>query len=404
VSDAGQNDAAADGTSTGARECSTARDCPRPAGPGECATRVCVAGRCAVEHAEQGTVLAAQTAEDCRKAVCDGEGHAVEIDDDDDVADDGLSCTRDRCSDGSVLHEPEPAGTACAQDGGKVCSGIGACVECARPSDCTSDVCQDGACRAPPCGNGAMDPDESDIDCGGSCGRCGPGRACIEHQDCTGQECSANECVANCQDAVRNRGESDVDCGASCPSACANGQRCGDDDDCSSGFCHPADERCAEPSCSDGFMNRDELAVDCGGSCPSCPIACQWNEHCGTVDVCYQNVCVHSVNGCSIDTATDLRGMANVAVEFDGAGYVPSCLLVTMYTQITFNGAFADHPLVGGHVEAGEKFPAGEGPFVPATSAGSSQTFPMDSCATFPFYCDEHALSGMMGAVFVVPP
>jgi plastocyanin len=154
-------------------------------------------------------------------------------------------------------------------------------------------------------------------------------------------------------------------------------------------------------------MNGDETAKDCGGSCPACPIACQWNDHCPPGDVCYPDVCVRTVNGCSIGSAVDLTNMAAVTVQFGGAhgeSYVPRCIVVTMYTQITFEGDFTVHPLTGGHVEASSEHPASSGPFVPATTTGSTKTVTMDACATFPYYCDDHALSGMNGAVFVVPP
>jgi len=96
--------------------------------------------------------------------------------------------------------------------------------------------------------------------------------------------------------------------------------------------------------------------------------------------------------------------MDEVTIDFDDDGYTPNCILVTMYTQVTFNGDFAAHPLVGGEVKGGEKVPGIGGPFATVTSSGSSKTFAMNACATFPFYCDEHALSGAVGTVFVVAP
>jgi len=131
---------------------------------------------------------------------------------------------------------------------------------------------------------------------------------------------------------------------------------------------------------------------------------CQWSHECAATDVCYPDVCVHSVNGCSIGTATDLRGMSDVAVTFDDGGYQPSCILVTMYTKLTFHGVFSAHPLLGGQVTNGQKMPATSGPFATVTDTGTSQTFAMDTCATFPFYCDAHALAGEVGTVFVVSP
>ena len=38
--------------------------------------------------------------------------------------------------------------------------------------------------QAETCGNGALDGDESDIDCGGSCGVCALGATCFAQSDC----------------------------------------------------------------------------------------------------------------------------------------------------------------------------------------------------------------------------
>ncbi len=40
--------------------------------------------------------------------------------------------------------------------------------------------------------------------------------------------------------------------------------------DCDTGFCELFTSTCQEPSCTDGQMNGDEEAVDCGGSCEAC--------------------------------------------------------------------------------------------------------------------------------------
>jgi hypothetical protein len=44
---------------------------------------------------------------------------------------------------------------------------------------------------APPCADGLLDGNESDIDCGGSCGKCGNGRFCNFSSDCASGVCSA---------------------------------------------------------------------------------------------------------------------------------------------------------------------------------------------------------------------
>ncbi|GMH95715.1 hypothetical protein TrVE_jg5792 [Triparma verrucosa] len=60
------------------------------------------------------------------------------------------------------------------------------------------------------CENGVVDGDETDIDCGGSCGPCGVGKACSLDADCYFEVCGdADICVApqkNCVDNCNQRG------------------------------------------------------------------------------------------------------------------------------------------------------------------------------------------------------
>jgi plastocyanin len=59
---------------------------------------------------------------------------------------------------------------------------------------------------------------------------------------------------------------------------------------------------------------------------------------------------------------------------------------------------------MGGVVSGGMAMPASSGPFVPATTMGTTATFSMSSTGYFPYYCIPHAVSqNMNGAVFVVP-
>lgn len=71
-----------------------------------------------------------------------------------------------------------------------------------------------------------------------------------------------------CDDGLRNGNESDVDCGGSC-GPCAPGARCFSGNDCLSGACISG--ICsALASCNDGVQNGNETGVDCGGSCQAC--------------------------------------------------------------------------------------------------------------------------------------
>ena len=75
-------------------------------------------------------------------------------------------------------------------------------------------------CSEVPCGDGIVDSDESDVDCGGSCPGCAPGRFCRTYADCASMVCAAFTCVdTTCNDGVAHQG-----CGgpAHCP-RCADG-------------------------------------------------------------------------------------------------------------------------------------------------------------------------------------
>jgi hypothetical protein len=88
-----------------------------------------------------------------------------------------------------------------------------------------------------PCADGVRDGDETDVDCGGSCRRCDPERACKDDGDCRSGRCMRGACAApRCDDGLYNGDESSTDCGGSCP-PCADGMNCRDAKDCASGRC-----------------------------------------------------------------------------------------------------------------------------------------------------------------------
>jgi hypothetical protein len=72
------------------------------------------------------------------------------------------------------------------------------------------------------------------------CGKkCIPSSSCCSSADCGGgATCQNGTCtpLPTCSDEVKNGSESDVDCGGSCP-RCGNGKTCAGPDDCSSAFC-----------------------------------------------------------------------------------------------------------------------------------------------------------------------
>ena len=141
------------------------------------------------------------------------------------------------------------------------------------------------------CDDGKRNGDESDVDCGGSCPKCGDDQGCNNGGDCVSKVCTGGTCVAaTCTDTLENGAETDVDCGGpTCPK-CPAEKGCGGDDDCVSGSC--VGQVCAS-SCTDGVQDGDETDEDCGGaSCPRCEVdgGCLVGTDC-TSGLCESKVC-----------------------------------------------------------------------------------------------------------------
>ncbi|GEM_PF-4682349 len=140
------------------------------------------------------------------------------------------------------------------------------------------------------CGNGVKDGEETDIDCGGSCGStCTTGKACEANNDCTDLFCSEGRCrTPTCTDNALNNRETDVDCGGpSCTQKCDINRTCAQSTDCRSGFCDPTARTCAISTCTDGIRGGNETDVDCGGGCT----ACEENQRCSLDTDCSTNKC-----------------------------------------------------------------------------------------------------------------
>jgi hypothetical protein len=101
--------------------------------------------------------------------------------------------------------------------------------------------CSDDACTRPTpqpsCFDRVRNGDESDVDCGGSCGPCAGGSACTQASDCDARACDSGVCRApSCTDAIADGFEIDVDCGDGC-APCVEGSHCTDDVDCQTNHC-----------------------------------------------------------------------------------------------------------------------------------------------------------------------
>jgi hypothetical protein len=134
----------------GMAECAIPSDCPAP--DTECQSPTCDAGVCGVAFEPAGTALSEQMAGNCSKAVCDGSG-ATTVEAEDDPFDDLNDCTIDTCNaQGTTDHAPTPVDASCAQ-GGTVCDGAGACVECNTPAQCAGGTCMQHICVPASCGD-----------------------------------------------------------------------------------------------------------------------------------------------------------------------------------------------------------------------------------------------------------
>ena len=263
------------GGSGGQPACSTPEDCPAPTA--DCEVATCEAGACGIAAAPDGTPATAQTPGDCKKAVCQS-GAPTPENDDADVPDEAGDCTVDACDAGSPATTPEPLGTPCTADAGKVCDATGQCVGCNSTADCedtAAPACDAAAhlCVALSCMDADKNGDETDVDCGGSCAPCDDAEACLLPADCKSGVCTAGVCQApTCEDAVKNGAETGADCGGGqCP-PCGPDEGCDTNEDCVGAECSGPGGTCT-PNCQDQAKNNAETDIDCGGgACPQCAV------------------------------------------------------------------------------------------------------------------------------------
>ena len=174
--------------------------------------------------------------------------------------------------------------------------------DAATEARASQDAPSDGDTLGPPtdapidapahCFDHQKDGDESDVDCGGSCAGCGPGRDCYANFDCSaevsGCDAANGGCVCHptmhvcvydhCYDTIKDANETGVDCGGGLCAPCAVGTGCNTNSDCSSGACDAVSFVCVGGQCYDRHQDGTETDVDCGGSCDGCGPG----EMCGT--------------------------------------------------------------------------------------------------------------------------
>ena len=170
------------------------------------------------------------------------------------------TCRTHLCEAGACGVDDAELGTPCDDDGGEICDGRGACV-------------------AASCRDMIKDGDETDVDCGGSCGPCGIGGECVFPDDCASQTCDAGTCIA-CPNDVPCELLGELYCAAdgTCQPRLMQGEDCPIANACLSGFC--ADGKCCDAACDAPCDRCDQPAGTCtisgaGTADPSCgPYLC----------------------------------------------------------------------------------------------------------------------------------
>ncbi len=409
-------------------ECNVDAHCDEPLGP--CSAVTCVAHVCVESNAPAGLPLPGQTAGDCQVFVCDGNGHPESKADSLDLPELPGECYAEAICAGDPLAPaflPKGPGAVCDEPGGAVCNGVGSCVQCVSSDDCepTGDacvlsVCKDNVCTTAPSAEGALPSSEQQA---GDCQVLGcdgaghptetgdPSDTPLTENPCLTPSCKGAPLAPSFQPVLGGTpcGEFLV-CGAtSNPGTAGKCVACASDTECPGGTCSPAGLCELLPTCTDGIKNQGEIDADCAGPCPTCANgkSCSVNASCASGH-CASGVCATpTFNGCTAATALDLSGVPGPhVITFPNNGnltYDPKCVVVKAGSTVTFNGNFAGHPMIGGTVTGGVATPAASGPFVPATTTGTSKSFTMSDVGVFPYYCMPHASIGMNGAVFVVP-
>ncbi len=288
-------------TSTGGVTCvDPVKDCPAPAN--ECVTAICDgAGKCGTSNVTADTATTMQTAGDCKKVVCDGNGATKSIDDNTDINDDAKECTTDTCAAGAPVHTPVAVKTACGAVGASTkCDAAGECVGCVDASDCgAAPACKVATCTAGVCG--------TDNAADGSA--CSDNNACTQADSCTAGACvGSNPVVCTALDQCHNAGAcvpATGVCSASLPkgdgAACNDGDKCTKSDACAAGVCVGSNPvTCPVPDqCHDVAA-----CAPATGLCALTPkadnTACNDSDACTVMDACQAGACAGTPKVCTV--------------------------------------------------------------------------------------------------------
>lgn len=245
----------------------------------DCATGFCSAGRCSSNHCGDGVRDGDETGIDCGGARCSPCGVSVGCFLPRDCASGFCAvepgtgslfgrCVQNHCAD--YVRDADEGGIDC---GGSSCPKCAVGARCAVAADCITGLSSGEFCSATTCRDRVRSEGETDIDCGGTstCERCGKGQQCVINGDCAA---SAPVCdrtfkvcsVPLCGDSARNGDETDVDCGGSCGTKCAENKSCLQNSDCVTGLvCDPELQACIRlPTCEAGQYLSGRVCVDAG--------------------------------------------------------------------------------------------------------------------------------------------
>lgn len=254
--------------------CSMASECPGK--ETECQTRTCDGGFCGVSFSPLGKKVTAQSAGDCRKTVCNGQGLLTQQVDDTDVPEDNNPCTQDLCHAGLPDHQPVASGASCG--GILTCNGAGDCTGCTMAADCGAETeCLSRTCTGGVCGLAYQPMDtatkaQTDHDCKQNvCNGQGAVNIVFDNAD---TKDDGNPCT---QDACLNGSDTHVNLAAGAP--CPDGAKpfCNGNGACvecvTAATCPGQGDECRTPTCGAGacgFTNKPAgtvLSFQVAGDC-----------------------------------------------------------------------------------------------------------------------------------------
>lgn len=329
----------------------------------ECEKRSCVNNTCQIAY--QGTDTLAspvlQTANDCRKVVCAGNGGTTFVNDDTDLPHDGNPCTKDICTNGMPFNPPEATGLNCG--GSQVCNSMGQCVGCNTVADCVNlppdDFCKQRTCNNQVCGL-AFTPNGTDLPTGQTVGDCkvlecnGMGSVKtsaltsdvpVDNKQCTSDACSIMGVPSNpnlpLYTPCNENGNDACDGNGTCKKSL--GKMCGAPIECVSSFC--VDGVCCNNSCTTSCRACNQAAsmgtctnVPKGtddGTCMGATVSCNTDgtcdsengQTCAANTTCLSNICSDGV--CCNSACTSTCQACNVA------GGMGTCSNLPLYTNDT---------------------------------------------------------------------